>query len=131
MTERTNWHPLIKTASISLGEILLFGIISLFETLDPRSPYKQFDVHSPTMSCSDCFRGGVSKDHFKGKEVTINGIRTYVAEPEADLTPMGIIVVITDAFGWGFVNNRVLSDHYAKRGFLVYCPDLMKGPFFT
>jgi dienelactone hydrolase len=73
----------------------------------------------------------VSKEHPKGKEVTIHGVRTYVAEPEAGLTPMGIIVVITDAFGWDFVNNRVLSDHYAKRGFLVYCPDFMKGPIFT
>jgi dienelactone hydrolase len=73
----------------------------------------------------------VSKEHPKGKEVTINGIRTYVAEPEAGRTPTGIIVIITDAFGWDFVNNRVLSDHYCKGGFLVYCPDLMEGLFFT
>jgi dienelactone hydrolase len=83
------------------------------------------------MSCPDCFRGGVSKDHPTGKEAIVNGIRTYVAEPEAGLTPKGIIVFITDAFGWDFVNNQVLCDHYAKRGFLVYCPDLMNGSFHT
>jgi hypothetical protein len=39
-------------------------------------------------------------------------------------------VIITDAYGWDFVNNRILSDHYAKKGgFLVYCPDFMDGSF--
>ncbi|PVI00972.1 alpha/beta-hydrolase [Periconia macrospinosa] len=79
------------------------------------------------MSCPDCFRGGISKNHPTGKEVIVNGYPTYVAEPEAGISPKGIIVFITDAFGWDFVNNRVLCDHYAKEGFLVYCPDLMNG----
>jgi dienelactone hydrolase len=80
------------------------------------------------MSCPDCFRGGVSNNHPYGTETTIHGFRTYVAQPEDDITPKGIIVMITDAFGWDFVNNRVLCDHYAKKGgFLVYCPDFMNG----
>ncbi|KAF9892651.1 hypothetical protein FE257_001053 [Aspergillus nanangensis] len=79
------------------------------------------------MSCPDCFRGGVSKSHPIGTEATIHGVKTYVAKPKAGVTPKGIIVLITDAFGWDFVNNRVLSDHYAESGFLVYCPDFMNG----
>jgi dienelactone hydrolase len=80
------------------------------------------------MSCPACFQGGVSTSHPTGKETTIHGLPTYVAEPEEGVTPKGVIVFITDAFGWGFVNNRVLSDHYAKRGgFLVYTPDFMNG----
>jgi dienelactone hydrolase len=80
------------------------------------------------MSCPDCFRGGVSTSHPTGIETTIHGLPTYVAQPDDGVTPKGIIVIITDAFGWNFVNNRVLSDHYAKRGgFLVYCPDFMNG----
>lgn len=63
------------------------------------------------MSCTDCFRGGVSKGHPTGKAVTIHGVKTYVAEPEAGVTPKGIIVLVTDIFGWDFVNNKVLSDH--------------------
>lgn len=36
--------------------------------------------------------------------------------------------MIPDAFGWDFVNNRILCDHYAKRGgFLVYLPEFMNG----
>ncbi|KAH7118190.1 Alpha/Beta hydrolase protein, partial [Dactylonectria estremocensis] len=80
------------------------------------------------MSCPDCFRGAVSSTQTKGIETTIHGVPTYVAEPENEAIPKGIIVVITDAFGWKFANNRVLCDRYAKRGgFLVYCPDFMNG----
>jgi hypothetical protein len=80
------------------------------------------------MSCTDCFRGGVSGSEPSGTETTIHGIPTYVAQPEDGVTPKGMIVFITDAFGWKFVNNRVLSDQYAKKGgFLVYCPDFMDG----
>jgi dienelactone hydrolase len=79
------------------------------------------------MSCPACFQGGVSASHPTGKETTVHGLATYVAEPEENATPKGIIVFITDAFGWDFVNNRVLCDHYAKGEFLVYCPDLMNG----
>ncbi|TVY27040.1 Hydrolase [Lachnellula hyalina] len=80
------------------------------------------------MSCPACFSGGVSKSHPTGTETSIHGLPTYVAQPADGVTPEGIIVFITDAFGWDFVNNRVLADHYAKRGgFLVYVPDFMNG----
>ncbi|KUJ12959.1 alpha/beta-hydrolase [Mollisia scopiformis] len=80
------------------------------------------------MSCPDCFRGGITTTHPTGTETTIHGLRTYVAQPSDGVTPKGIIVIITDAFGWEFPNNRVLSDHYAQNGgFLVYCPDFMNG----
>lgn len=40
----------------------------------------------------------------------------------------GIIVIVPDAFGWEFVNNRILADHYASAGdYLVYLPDFMDG----
>lgn len=35
--------------------------------------------------------------------------------------------MIPDAFGWDFVNNRLLCDQYAEKGFLVYLPDFMGG----
>ncbi|KAJ1323401.1 carboxymethylenebutenolidase [Microdochium nivale] len=80
------------------------------------------------MACPDCFRGGVTTEHPKGAETKIHGLDTYVAEPPSGTTPKGIIVYITDAFGWRFPNNRVLADHYAQRGgYLVYVPDFMDG----
>lgn len=82
------------------------------------------------MSCPDCFRGGLTTTTATGKETMIHGLPTYVAEPENGDVPKGIVVIITDAFGWDFVNNRVMADRYAKiGGFLVYCPDFMDGSF--
>jgi dienelactone hydrolase len=80
------------------------------------------------MACPNCFTGGVTQNHPTGIETTIHGLPTYVAKPDEGVAPKGLIVFITDAFGWKFPNNRVLCDHYAKiGGFLVYCPDFMNG----
>ncbi|KAI6781958.1 uncharacterized protein J7T54_005169 [Emericellopsis cladophorae] len=80
------------------------------------------------MSCPDCFRGGISPNTPTGTEETIHGLPTYVARPPEGVTPRGIVVFVPDAFGWVFVNNRVLCDVYAKKGsYLVYLPDFMDG----
>ncbi|TAQ84186.1 hypothetical protein B7494_g7483 [Chlorociboria aeruginascens] len=78
--------------------------------------------------CADCFSGTLHTDDPTGTTTTIHGLKTYVAQPDAGVTPKGIVVIITDGFGWEFPNNRVLADRYAQRGgFLVYLPDFMNG----
>ncbi|KAG5813947.1 hypothetical protein H9Q74_003090 [Fusarium xylarioides] len=53
---------------------------------------------------------------------------TYVASPPDDKPVKGIIVIVTDAFGWKFANNRLLADQYALNGnFSVYLADFMNG----
>ncbi|KAK0108548.1 hypothetical protein ONS95_003348 [Cadophora gregata] len=80
------------------------------------------------MSCPSCLTGGISTSQPTGTTSTIHGLPTYIASPPSGTTPKAVIVLITDAFGWDFVNNRVLADHYAKRGgYLVYVPDFMNG----
>ena len=82
------------------------------------------------MSCPDCFKGTIHIGNPSGTVETIHGLPVYVTEPAEGITPKGIVVYIPDAFGWDFVNNRILADHYAKRGeFLVYVPDFMGGRF--
>jgi hypothetical protein len=78
--------------------------------------------------CPDCFSGTVHIGNPTGTTTTIHDLPVYVAKPPEGVTPKGIIVMIPDAFGWDFVNYRILSDHYAERGgFLVYLPDFMNG----
>jgi hypothetical protein len=80
------------------------------------------------MSCPDCFRGTEHLGNPTGTLETIHGLETYVASPGDGVTPKGIVVYIPDAFGMHFVNNKILADHYAKRGgVLVYLPDFMNG----
>ncbi|MCJ1238274.1 hypothetical protein MMC14_006263 [Varicellaria rhodocarpa] len=69
------------------------------------------------MSCPDCFSGHVHAGTPTGKTTKLHGLDVYVAEPtESSTPPKGIIIIIPDAFGWEFVNNRILADHYADRG---------------
>lgn len=60
---------------------------------------------------------------------SLHGLDVYVAEPAAGADAVrGIIVIVPDAFGWEFVNNRILADHYAEKGkYKVYLPEFMNG----
>lgn len=84
------------------------------------------------MSCPDCFSGHVHEDTTpRGTVTTLHGLNTYVTEPTSIESPIkGIIIIIPDAFGWEFVNNRILADRYAdKGGYKVYLPEFMNGMF--
>jgi dienelactone hydrolase len=79
------------------------------------------------MSCPNCFSGHVHDGLPQGREGKIHGRDTYIAEPKEGPVK-GIIIIIPDAFGWQFVNNKILADHYAARGgYKVYLPDFMDG----
>ncbi|CAK7242769.1 MAG: hypothetical protein STHCBS139747_004270 [Sporothrix thermara] len=80
------------------------------------------------MSCPDCFTGSVKDGEPRGKVITLHGLQAYATEPVDGRMPKGIIVIIPDVFGWEFVNNRLLADHYADRGdYKVYLPEFMAG----
>lgn len=80
------------------------------------------------MSCPHCFAGHVHPGLPTGKMTTMHGRKTYVAEPPAGTAPKGVIIIVPDAFGLPFVNNKILADHYASGGgFKVYLPDFMDG----
>lgn len=84
------------------------------------------------MSCPQCFAGHVNPGTPLGSIESIHGRRTYVAKPPKGAEPLGVIVIIPDAFGLPFVNNQILADHYASAGqYLVYLPDFMDGKLST
>ncbi|KAF2753211.1 dienelactone hydrolase family protein [Pseudovirgaria hyperparasitica] len=78
------------------------------------------------MVCPDCFAGYEKPEvDPKGYVTTLHGLQTYVVEPEGEVK--GIIVMVPDAFGWVFANNRALCDNYAKKSQCrVYLPDFMQ-----
>lgn len=79
------------------------------------------------MACPDCFKGSIHEGTPTGRVETLHGLPTYIAEPPFG-TPKGIIVIIPDALGWEFKNNRILADAYAKRvNARVYLPEFMAG----
>lgn len=73
-----------------------------------------------------CATGSLHAGEPKGRVEKVRGLDCYIADaPAANLK--GVIVIIPDAFGWTFPNNRVLADDYAKNGFTVYLPEFMDG----
>lgn len=79
------------------------------------------------MSCPDCFTGVVMNDYKPtGTIETLHGRQTYIARPPGG-EPKGTIIIISDAFGMPFPNNKYLCDVYASHGFLTYLPDFMDG----
>jgi dienelactone hydrolase len=78
--------------------------------------------------CPDCFAGHVHEGTAKGRTTKLYGLDVYVSEPPQGQAPKGIIVIMPDAYGWEFVNNRILADHYVEKGgYKVYLPDFMHG----
>jgi dienelactone hydrolase len=75
---------------------------------------------------SCCLSGSVHSGNPSGREDTIGGLDSYIAEPSSKSTSK-TIVFITDIFGWKFKNVRLLADNYAKAGFYCYIPDLHQG----
>lgn len=80
------------------------------------------------MSCPDCFSGSEHDGTPKGKVIKLHGLDTYVTESPEGKPAKGIIVIIPDAFGIDFINNKILADIYAAKGdYKVYLPDFMLG----
>lgn len=81
-----------------------------------------------SMSCPECYSGSVHDGKPRGTITELHGLKTYVSEPTDGRASKATIVILPDAFGWDFVNNRLLADHYADKGaYKVYLPDLMLG----
>ena len=73
-----------------------------------------------------CLSGAVHSGTPSGREDTIGGLPTYVAEP-TDKSTSRTVVFLVDIFGWKFKNVRLLADDYAKAGFYCYIPDVHEG----
>ncbi|KAL6714303.1 hypothetical protein ACLMJK_007726 [Lecanora helva] len=80
------------------------------------------------MSSAACCSGSEHPGEPKGQTGDLHGLPTYIAEPSNGAEVKGIVVMIPDAFGWEFVNLRLLSDTFAERlGMRVLLPEFMAG----
>lgn len=80
------------------------------------------------MACTECASGYLHEGTPVGHVETLHGLPTYVSEPPSKDSSKGIVVIISDAFGWDLNNSRILADAYAKRANVtVYLPDFMNG----
>lgn len=60
------------------------------------------------MVCRDCMTGALHGGTPTGTVTELHGLPCYVAEPPAGQQPKGLVVIISDAFGWELVNNQIV-----------------------
>eukprot|EP01117_Protostelium_nocturnum_P020105 TRINITY_DN8898_c0_g1_i1.p1 TRINITY_DN8898_c0_g1~~TRINITY_DN8898_c0_g1_i1.p1 ORF type:complete len:272 (+),score=102.07 TRINITY_DN8898_c0_g1_i1:55-870(+) len=76
--------------------------------------------------CENCVSGHLHSGTPSGTVGKLGDLDCYFAIP-SDGSKKKSILFITDIFGWEVPNARLLADEYAKNGFYVYLPDLLKG----
>jgi len=78
--------------------------------------------------CKGCVSGVRTKGTPFGKIETIGGVETYVKLPESDVEVKDkCILFLTDVFGLGIENNKLIVDDFAKNGYATYAPELFNG----
>jgi len=75
---------------------------------------------------SCCVSGHLHTGTPLGTIEKIGGLDTYVTKPEGG-SKARTLILLSDVFGWNFVNVRLLADEFAKAGFYVVVPDVLQG----
>jgi len=82
----------------------------------------------PAVGASEHFHSPIPLDAVpQGKNVTINGVLTYVSLPKEKFDPTIAVLLLTDVFGLPSPDNLVLADQWAAAGFQTYAPDYLNG----
>ncbi|KAJ7147175.1 alpha/beta-hydrolase [Mycena crocata] len=64
----------------------------------------------------------------KGKNITINGVLTYVSLPKNQkFDHSTAVLMLTDVFGLPSPDNLLLADQWAAAGFATFAPDYLNG----
>ncbi|KAK1222384.1 hypothetical protein PQX77_014780 [Marasmius sp. AFHP31] len=64
----------------------------------------------------------------RGKIIEVAGVNTYVSLPCGEQKPKDeAIVLLTDVFGLPLVNNKLIADDFAAKGYAVFVPDYLNG----
>ena len=80
------------------------------------------------MSSTACCSGSAHPGIPKGVTGSLHDLPTYIAEPSNGGQVKAIVVMLPDAFGWEFVNLRLLADTFAERlGVRCLLPEFMAG----
>ncbi|SCU92264.1 LADA_0F15478g1_1 [Lachancea dasiensis] len=80
------------------------------------------------MASKCCFTGNLHEGESIGEIKELFGLKTYVTGSTSNDK---IIVILTDVYGIGLVNNRLIADQIGKAGYKVVIPDILFGDAVT
>ncbi|TFK21073.1 alpha/beta-hydrolase [Coprinopsis marcescibilis] len=122
-----------------LTSALAASLLSLFAcNLSPPLFANAAGVHEKSPSLAgplgkDCLQGSKYTGEPKGKNLTIAGMPTYVSEASRHGDHSSgngvakVIMFFSDVFGPFYINNELLQDYFASKGFHVLGPDYFFG----
>ncbi|KAJ2912017.1 hypothetical protein MD484_g8400, partial [Candolleomyces efflorescens] len=87
-------------------------------------------LSSPSLAgplTKNCTQGWKHSGTATGKNVTIAGVSTYLAEPTHRSGTKKVILFYSDVFGSFFINNQLLQDYFASQGYYVLGLDYFFG----
>jgi hypothetical protein len=102
-------------------ELVWCSFLCFIPFLVPQKLTESLPSHQRSTMSQCCLQGFEWDGTPNGKESTLANNKAYVTGSNPDVA----IMVIADLFGWTFINERLLSDHYAKEAdATVFMPDL-------
>ena len=93
----------------------LLAFLALLPSLALAATSSPLLALAPTI---DCLKGVLHPGTPQGKNVTIAGVNTYVAEPPKghDRDPKKIIFFFSDVYSAVWINNMLIQDYFATQG---------------
>ncbi|TEB22148.1 alpha/beta-hydrolase [Coprinellus micaceus] len=112
--------------SFSNRAIHLLAFLTLLPSLTLSATSSPLLALAPTL---DCLKGVPHRGTPQGKNVTIAGVNTYVAEPPKghDEGPKKVIFFFSDVFSAVWINNMLIQDYFATQGYHVLGLDYFFG----
>ncbi|KAF5705074.1 dienelactone hydrolase [Fusarium mundagurra] len=91
------------------------------------------DINDPVLAkpadlC--CFKGDFHRGEPTGSIIQIEGVDTYVAQPDPKFTNGNVLLFFPDAFGL-HINSKLMMDAYAACGYLTLGVDYFLGDAVT
>ncbi|OLN96279.1 Protein AIM2-like protein 2 [Colletotrichum chlorophyti] len=101
-----------------LGKTIVVAILGLASSLATATP-------SPARPAGNIVR---HTGQSVGQEVKYNGLTQYISKPKGWRKGQGVgVLYLTDVFGIQLNENRLLTDSFARAGYVAVAPDLFNG----
>ena len=104
--------------SFTARAIQLLSVLALLPSLVYSVPADESPALAGPLG-PDCFTGTKHDGKPTGKNITIAGVPTYLAEPKkggVNVKAPKVLLFYSDVFSAFFVNNQLLQDYFATQG---------------
>ncbi|KAJ3525065.1 hypothetical protein NMY22_g10729 [Coprinellus aureogranulatus] len=115
----------MRMVSLSIRSVHYIALLTLLPSFAFAAFGAVSNSSSPALALGitkDCLKGSLHPGTPKGRNETIAGVNTYVAEPPKGhgKAPKKVIFFFSDVFSAVWINNELIQDYFASQGYHVY-----------